>query len=117
MIKKKEEEDASANAPRGVNETKRIFKELRRLRKENPDVTIILPTEKTVVAAADVQARVTPWVMVMKNELDNGYVHWNGRMADSHIKQVKKMLSFHFNFELIPEKRLDEVLDGLLYVT
>lgn len=117
MTDKEKTQKKSEKSPRGKNETKRLFKHLRQLRKENPDVTIILPSEKIKIQkVADISTIVSPYVIAIKQELDSEYGKWKGDSSDSHIKQVKKMLKIHFDFSDVSEKKVDETIDGILYV-
>lgn len=80
---------------------------LRVVRAYHPEVTIILPQEKTqIYPGDDVRGMITPAVGVIRHALDAG------------VKQVRTLLShyFHYHEDSIHPAELDLMIEDLLFV-
>ena len=96
---------------------------LRVVRAYHPEVTIILPQEKTqIYPGDDVRAIITPYVRTICRALDEGKAggvwQWHGYTAESRVKQVRTLLShyFHYHEDSIHPAELDLMIEDLLFV-
>ena len=72
---------------------------LRVVRAYHPEVTIILPQEKTqIYPGDDVRGMIAPAVGVIRHALDAGVWQWHGYTAESRVKQVRTLLSHYFHY-------------------
>ena len=92
---------------------------LRVVRAYHPEVTIILPQEKTqIYPGDDVRGMIAPAVGVIRHALDAGVWQWHGYTAESRVKQVRTLLShyFHYHQDSIHPAELDLMIEDLLFV-
>ena len=89
---------------------------LRVVRAYHPEVTIILPQEKTqIYPGDDVRGMIAPAVGVIRHA---GVWQWHGYTAESRVKQVRTLLShyFHYHEDSIQPAELDLMIEDLLFV-
>lgn len=89
---------------------------LRKVRSEDPGITIILPGEKRKVSNDEIDSVVKIKASVIKLEFECGIYTWRAEGTDSKVKQMKKLIKHHYLFDEDPdtETQLDEVIESVL---
>lgn len=76
---------------------------LRRLRKEYPGFTIILPQEKEYVPMHKIDAKVRAKAHIIKIEYDVSLKKWKSTRLHTRVTQVKEDILIYYRFDDKPE--------------
>ena len=89
---------------------------LRRLRKNYPEITIVLASEKEYVSMRNLSYTVELKTRALKTEYDISLHKWKGVRINTRVNQLKEEIKAVYRFDNTPglDKALNEIIEKVL---